>query len=514
MTGRIHFRIPMALILAAALALSCLSFAFAEDSFTAPPAEDPSPAGTPAAPSPEPAATQDPAAFPASGDPFDGVAWELITLWNGFTAPYPASPEYAVDYRSDASFWSYTDDSTRPFRTECSLRVYWTGVMAEDRETALAWYDANRPAGAVEVLETETVEVDGHPVRLYLSRLAGEEGDVSQGSLYYLRNNGLLLVRLLSIPQNGTAWEQLPKVTLDDLRAVLEKILYDPAAADATLADGRLEVSAGSGSAVLTAGKKLQFTAGFAGADRIAKLDKSLNADAVEWTVTDTETGGAPEGVTISAQGALSADKEITRVMQLEVKASAPFFGTEASCPVTVLPAVTKITVEPAEVVFFAGAETEAVVRAVLEPATVPPAGITWSVKKEGVAEVIPGEDGTAVLRPLAAGKINVTATEPGGKKASVSVNVVEPVQDVTLSVLGKAIPGLSFSVKASLSPKTAGVKTVLWSIDVGEDVAVISKGQVRVAKTAPVGTVITVTCTATGAPEPIVRKMKFTVGK
>ena len=41
--------------------------------------------------------------------------------------------------------------------------------------------------------------------------------------------------------------------------------------------------------------------------------------------------------------------------------------------------------------------------------------------------------------------------------------------------------------------------------MDVDESIATITgNGQVRINKSAPVGTVITVTCTAEGAPEPV----------
>jgi len=54
----------------------------------------------------------------------------------------------------------------------------------------------------------------------------------------------------------------------------------------------------------------------------------------------------------------------------------------------------------------------------------------------------------------------------------------------------------------------------VEWTLDVGGDIATITKGKVKISKTAPEGTVITVTCTAVGAPEPVVKTVQITVTK
>ena len=118
------------------------------------------------------------------------------------------------------------------------------------------------------------------------------------------------------------------------------------------------------------------------------------------------------------------------------------------------------------------------------------------------------------MIRPLAAGKTTVQVKEPGGKNAKLTVNVVEPAADLELTVNGKAKPGSTVTVKETVLSKQAGNKTVEWKLDVGEDIATINKGKVRITETAEEGTVITVTCTATGAPEPIVKTVQIEVGK
>jgi hypothetical protein len=148
-----------------------------------------------------------------------------------------------------------------------------------------------------------------------------------------------------------------------------------------------------------------------------------------------------------------------------------------------------------------------------MEPATVPAVGLTWSAGKKEIVEITAADDGTAEIRPLKAGKVTVTVKAPGGKSAKLNVNTVEPVTGLELAVKGAAKPGKTVTVSAALEPKNAGNKALEWSVDVGEDVAAITqKGQVKIAKTAEAGTVITVTCRALGAPEPIEKTIEITV--
>ena len=197
----------------------------------------------------------------------------------------------------------------------------------------------------------------------------------------------------------------------------------------------------------------------------------------------------------------------------MEVRVSSPIFHTSAAYAVTVIPAAAKVSANPAEVFFYTDTNAQETVQAVLEPDTVPPVGITWKLKKEGIVELTPGENGTAVLKPLAAGKTAVTVSEPGGKNATVNVTVTDAVTAVELTAKGKSTPGGAVTVAAVLQPKTAGNKQLKWSLDVGEDIATVNeKGQVKISRTAPAGTVFHVTCTALGAPEPVSATVEITV--
>ena len=87
------------------------------------------------------------------------------------------------------------------------------------------------------------------------------------------------------------------------------------------------------------------------------------------------------------------------------------------------------------------------------------------------------------------------------------------PVESLELTVRGKPRPGKSVNVTAGITPKNAGNKAVEWSIDASDDTAVINaKGRLKISKTAKPGSVITVTCKAVGAPEPVIAEKEITV--
>ena len=432
-------------------------------------------------------------------------------LMEGFSVPVPSDEKYSTreNRQNDSIQYSvWTPDESAPDYIYIDYTVFTPlEVFAEDAGTAESLY--TRYPDYQEYQE-EMIMLDGHPALAQVYRVADQDGDYSFGMLKYARNNRIIRIRVYSIPQNGTDWEDLPKVTLADMRTLAGMITYDPAQASMTVADGAISLSAKEGTDVLTGGKKLTLVAAFASPDKVNKKAKN---DTVEWSVTDPETGAAPEGVSIDAKGALSAPKDVAEVLKVEVKATSPVFRTSATFPVTVIPAMKKLAVEPAEIFFYTGTESTATVKAVPDPETVPPIDITWTAVKAGIIEITPDEsNGTAVIRPLAAGKTAVNVKEPGGKNAKLNVSVVAPVEDLELTVSGKTAPGGTVTVKETLLPKEAGNKNVEWSLDVGEDIATIAKGKVKIAKNAPAGTVVTVTCTATGAPEPVVRTVQIEV--
>ena len=438
--------------------------------------------------------------------------FEAVTLPGGFTAELPSGNGFRIYYPDERTAASAKGSGAGPNSLYADMTVEELTVYADDPGTAEEIYDGTDLLGA-EILYTESFELDGHPGRYMLVRASGGNGDYSIGFIFYARNWTLLRGRLFSEPAEGTEWEDLPKVSVHDLQALSDRIGYAPSPEDTAEADGALAAGPKNGSFILTAGKTLQLTYSFLYPERVKEYDRKLKPEAVSWTVTDAETGETADGVKITRGGLLSADRRIVEVKEVTVTVSSDFFHTSASFGITILPAVTKMSIEPAEVVLYSGSENGAAVKAVLEPDTVPPMGITWKASKEGIVDVVQGDDGTAMIMPAAQGRITVTASEPGGRKASVRVAVMEPVSDLELTVSGKPVPGGTVNVKADIIPRNAGNRKLEWSLDVDDDTAAITNGRVRISRGAAEGTVITVTCTAPGADEPVVRTVQITVG-
>ena len=428
----------------------------------------------------------------------------------GYSFPVPADP---IRFNEDsASARWYTVDGETMNSLSVDYHVFGPyAEYAEDPDVARRFYsEVDLSGNGVTVELDEEIEAEeGHPARIVIARVDNDKGTFSLGMLLYARNNWMARARVYSQPQNGTDWEKLPKVEKEDLVRIAREIRYDHAGAPVSVLDAAISVSTKEGISAVTAGKKLNFLAAFANPEKVNKAEKN---DAVEWSVSGADGAELPAGVSISNKGVLSTGKAET-VLQVEVKASSPVFHVSTVYPVTILPAAKKISVEPAELFFYIGTEMSAEVKAVLDPDTVPPLGITWTPAKTGIVEITPNEEnGTASFKPLAEGKTTVAVKEPGGKNAKLTVSVVDPVEDVELTVSGKTTPGGTVTVKETILPKTAGNKNVEWTLDVGEEIATVSKGKVKISKDAPAGTVITVTCTALGAPEPVVRTVQIEV--
>ncbi len=441
-----------------------------------------------------------------------GEKFELIQAEEGLTLPLLS--DEGGKYRSGQThtnrYLSTTADDSAAYMIQQDA-VYFEQEEFLDREEDALRVMAEINLDGVDVTEDVTEHVNGRPVRIVLGMIRpGDEPDYYIGMLGMAINRYFLRFTVFSYCGNGGTTENLPPVTVSDMLRIAELVEFDPSQASLVTADGELTVAAKNGEQALTAGRRIQYTAAFANPDRVNKKAKN---DTVEWSVADAETGEAPEGIKIDKNGNLSADAKIAVVKKVLVKASSPIFHTEATTEVTVIPQVKKITVEPAELFFYVGTDTVQAVRAVLDPDTVPPIGITWTPSKKDVLEITAADDGTAQIRALAAGKYNVNVKEPGGKACQLRVSIVEPVTAVTLALKGKAKPGQTVTIAATLEPKNVGNRALEWAIDADESVATINdKGQMKITKEAQPGTEITVTCRALGAPEPVEEKLVVTV--
>lgn len=150
---------------------------------------------------------------------------------------------------------------------------------------------------------------------------------------------------------------------------------------------------------------------------------KNKAQDEFAWSVIDLDTGEESKDVIIDKNDTIKADKRIDKILNIEIRAKSQRFSSKASYPLTVIPAVKTITIEPKELLFYAGTIDSDVVKVTLEPSCVPLSGITWNAANEKIVNIEPNEkDGTAVITPASAWKTTITVKEPGGKNAKLTV--------------------------------------------------------------------------------------------
>lgn len=433
---------------------------------------------------------------------FYGASFEQISA-DGFLVPVPKSFFWDVDisnyhggYIYQASGESkFTDINPVFIRAFCSESIF-----AEDPDVARTEIEKefNQITNSYENVEKKIIILDGHPVGLIKYTLATEE-DV--GYIIYIRNNRRLTITVGTDVYWISSNSYTNPIDISDLEELAGKLSYDENLAPFTAAKATFTINTKNGENTVSAGKNLQMTTVF---DYPEIINKEAKNDIVTWSVLNAQTNKIMPGVTINTKGQLSISKDLDMPVQLQVKATS-IFGTEASSVITALPVVSKVVLDPAQLFFYVGTENPQTARASLEPASVPPVGLTWTPAKKDIVEITPVEDGVVSIKPLKAGKTDIAVKEPGGKNAKLTVNVVAPVESVELKVNGKPKAGGKVTVAAALAPKNVGNKAVQWSLDVGEEIATINeKGQLTIGKEVASGTKITVTCTALGAPAPI----------
>ena len=434
-----------------------------------------------------------------------GIFETTRTTYGGFVFNRITDSNAGFQYgRIDGGYAAlYSNPQTEAPELYVTYCCYYSGSFMENPEDALAYYDSDRFKERYsfgEIKEQGDLEFDGHPARYYLMTVPMDDGTTSSGGyLVYVRNDIYLVIAVRTYVDSP---DQTPApVTLADLKTAAADLDYDPSDLDIVQTDGVITVQCKEDTHTVTAGKKLNFSGVFPKPE----ITNNSNINAIVWSVVDAETGEPSADVTITEKGVLTAGKNISSILKVKVVAASEIFHSQTEYDLTVMPVIKKVILEPAEIFLYEGSDAEVTVTAKLDP-DVTPIGLTWTTKKEGVVEAKVNDDGTAAFRALAAGKIQYTVKEPGGKTATLKVNVVPPVTALTLSYKGKASPGKTVTITPIFEPKKPGNSAVEWSVNVGEDVATISnKGALKISKDAAPGTVITVTCKALGAPEPVV---------
>ena len=438
---------------------------------------------------------------------FRNNSYTKETLY-GFSFPQLTPSQYE-DLGYGEYFWTYGN--------YCQQSYISIGKNIREDEDALELFKGVDPK-CEEVLEDKVIEIDNHLAYLRISRWTrpNDKRLLLMGSIYYYRNNYRFEIQFFSPIVDKKDWGTFSKMTVKDLEEFARYISYDDSTAQFTAESGSFSVKIKDNQTVLSAGKSLSLSIEYDNPNCIQEFESAYpkknrkynkkRDDAIIWSVIDLDTGEESKKVTIDKNDTVRADKRIDRIMNVEIRAKSVRYTSKASYPLTVIPAVRTITVDPKELAFYEGTTDSAAVKAALEPSCVPLSGITWTAENAKVVNIEPNEtDGTAVVTPLMAGKTTITVKEPGGKNTKLKVNVMAPVESVELAVKGNVKAGGKVSIVAALLPKNVGNKTVQWSLDVGEDIAAINeKGQLAISKDAPSGTKITVTCTALGAPSPV----------
>lgn len=382
-----------------------------------------------------------------------------------------------------------------------------------------------------ELQEEEYVTIDDHPARLCIWYYDANAMDVSSASplissISYARNDKLLVLLFTTKLYNDNwydhPWPEIPRITMNDLRIIANLIQYDGTKTEFNQSDGEFNLSIKNIETILAAGDEYQIDIEYNNPQKAKKMiqpfsknKKSKGYETIIWNVQDAETGENIQEINIDENGMLSIDKSLTNVKKIVINAESKVFHTKASLSATVIPAVDNLIVDKDELQFYAGTDMVDTVKILIEPSTIPPIGISWKTKKDGIVDVTINDDGIATIKPLAAGKTIITITEPGGKSVQVNAKVLVPVENVELTLSGKQVPGGKVTVRGNLFPKSADIKNVEWSLNVDDSVATINeKGQIIISKGATVGTKIIVTCKALGAAEPVISTIEFEINE
>lgn len=371
-----------------------------------------------------------------------------------------------------------------------------------------------------EVVEDCIVLVDGHPARLEIIHAKNYKNeDFCLGSIKYNRDNEGFVVEIFC--EESPSWETADKVSMEELKGIADLVSYNRKNATGSwivfAEDGELSLTTKNQVTSLVAGKSLPLLISYADQKKAAGLVKDFmrsekNVPEIRWTITDAATGEQPDGVSITDKGVLSAEKTISKPCTVEIKADSSVFLTTASCQITIVPVASSISAEPSELILYEGQTDGIPLKAIIEPEYSPIMGIEWKAAKQGIIEIKDNKDGSAHIVPIKAGNTTITVSEPSGKKTTVKAIVYTPIQEMELKLAGTCKPGNTVSIGVTFTPSKSINKDLEWTVDVDEDIATINNGKVKIAKSAPVGTVITVYCKAQTGREPLVKTIQITV--
>ncbi len=237
-----------------------------------------------------------------------------------------------------------------------------------------------------------------------------------------------------------------------------------------------------TGPTYLVAGKSAQFEAVVEPADK-------ANQD-VRWEI---DPSFKPSGVKISTSGKLTTAKTSQGVCRIWAISEADN-NYKSYIDITIAPytPVSKIVLNPTAKTVWVG-EIFTINAKALNAAggSIEVAELKWTSSNTKVAVVDDLGNVTAVGKGTAT--ITCTAMDGSNKKATCKITVKQQVQEVSITGYTTIIPGGSVTLKAELLPADASTKGVTWTLEEAPSgVKLSSSGKLTVAKSVPVGSVIT----------------------
>lgn len=210
----------------------------------------------------------------------------------------------------------------------------------------------------------------------------------------------------------------------------------------------------------LIKGKSIQLNATVSGTD-----ERSL----LKWESSDQSVA------TVSNKGKVTAKSAGNAVIICETTLEN---GTvlKAQCVVEVLIPVTGIKAEQKMITVGLGQESDAVILTVM-PDNASDKTVSWSSEDESIAIV----EQTGIIRGMKTGKTSILATsnDGSGKKEKINVEVIIPVEKITLDLPDRTIlKGKKVSISAEVLPESASNKKVVWSSS-DSTIATVSNGTV-----------------------------------
>ncbi|MBQ9263373.1 MAG: hypothetical protein IJ189_04080 [Clostridia bacterium] len=289
-----------------------------------------------------------------------------------------------------------------------------------------------------------------------------------------------------------------------------------PAAADAQAAgsdifaeDAALTITANNHPSTLAAGKSLMLNVAFANPE---KINREAENDGIVWRIMRADgTAYTGSSVTISQEGKVTTSAKMSKATDVVFVATSTQFGTEAEYPLLVYPRVKSIAVKPHRPVLYVGGEPLKITAATT------PAGLSrvlkWKVSNSMVAKIQRNADGSIYLVPRKEGKTSLTVSFGTGVSQVVYVTVAKPATKVVIVGEDSVRLGEGVVLTGKVYPRDIQNKDVKWSLDVDSSIATIdSRGRLKPTSKCPVGTVITVTCTAKGTDKNVYATKKITV--